>query len=169
MSWLLHSVNLEYSQLMGNCSKASAGHCKGVPFCLFHRAKSFWEQCLPLIGLKPLRCCPLCALLSLCLPSSGEAVMDNTANNTWVLIECKAIIQSWGSDDVTVRENQAQGGLNGTQVNYGFCCGVWRSGYVDRASLREENVRGGVGMGVKWPRARAPEPQEDDRRDHYAR
>lgn len=34
--------------------------------------------------------------------------MDNIENNTWFLIECKAIIQSWGSADVTVHETTAQ-------------------------------------------------------------
>lgn len=87
-------------------------------------------------------------------------MMDNRENNTWSLIECKAIIQSWGSADVTVRENQAQRSLSGNQVIHGFCCGDWRSDYVDQASLREKNF-----WGYEWLRTRAPGPREGNKRN----
>lgn len=105
---------------------------------------------------------PMCAPLSLRLLSSEEAVMDHTENNAWSLIEYKAIIQSWGSTDVTVRENRAQRGLNRTQVIHVFHCGDWRSGCVGQVSLREESFWKYNGLG--WGSLNLQEGNKRDNR-----
>lgn len=147
MRWLLNSATSESTQLMGNRFKASAGHCKGSPVLPFPQSEIFLRTMLATDRFKAPQVLPMCAPLSLRLLSSEEAVMDHMENNAWSLIECKAIIQSWGSTDVTVRENRAQGGLNRTQVIYVFHGGDWRSGCVDHVSLREESFWRYSGLG----------------------
>lgn len=46
MSWRLHSVNSEYARLMGNRSKASAGHCEGSPTLPFPQSEIFLRTML---------------------------------------------------------------------------------------------------------------------------
>lgn len=147
MRWLLNSATSESMQLMGNRFKASAGHCKGSPVLPFPQSEIFLRTMLATDRFKAPQVLPMCAPLSFCLLSSEEAVIDHTENNAWSLIECKAIIQSWGSTDVTVCENRVQRSLNRTQVIHVFHCGDWRSGCVDQVSLCEESFWRYNGLG----------------------